>query len=515
MATSHLQQALLSVLIVPLRALAFSPNIAIKTLIKKATGPLFCYMYVSYFLLDPIDKRSTPDHLSMASPISPVNPFPFVKKRLGGEEYVIEAELAKGAVWRVLKSKRLTDNKYFAIKEALTVNIRQEVEILSRCVGHNNIVQLIKACRDDDEKQKSPLYTYLITELCSIDLSIFLRDLGGRLPPSQLRVAAKQLADGYLVLYNSGILHKNISSKNVLVHFLGTVSFDGPRVYPECVRNRFLAGNHAILKMSGFNCAVIVPEKPSFMKRSYSITGRAQYMAPEIGRGFVKSKRTSTEYTPKSDMWSLGILFYEMAFGKFPITSSALLDLFKAPRQEKASIDFESLSVPEFAWFCSLIRRLLRVNVDERPDPSSLCKDECFAELEPNAPIFIGNDQINDAIRLYDLYWTLPAPVPSAPIAIVRVRDYEYNEMTELGSYAAFFSLTAVIKTIIFHFRQRQLRQGMESQENHRWHQSGAEASSQRRRGSRRNRNHADSGPSESIKADRPFRAVPLHVHHH
>ena len=81
--------------------------------------------------------------------------------------------------------------------------------------------------------------------------------------------------------------------------------------------------------------------------------GTYEYMAPEVIRGDYQDE--------KVDVWSLGILLYELLHGKTPFRSSAPLDIQRNIVEGKFCID-KRLSPAAI----DLLRRVLRANPDDR-----------------------------------------------------------------------------------------------------------------------------------------------------
>src|SRR5712671_6128010 len=87
------------------------------------------------------------------------------------------------------------------------------------------------------------------------------------------------------------------------------------------------------------------------------VLGTSQYMSPEQARGKPVDART--------DIWSLGIVLYEMATGRAPFSGETKTDVIVAiAKADPAPLARFSASVPpEFEW---IVRKALRKNIDER-----------------------------------------------------------------------------------------------------------------------------------------------------
>jgi tetratricopeptide (TPR) repeat protein len=112
-----------------------------------------------------------------------------------------------------------------------------------------------------------------------------LRDrlAGGPLPVSEAVAIAAQVADGLAAAHAAGIVHRDVKPENLV--------FDG--------RDRVRIVDFGVAKVAS-----------AAMTRTGATLGTAAYMSPEQTRGGAVDAR--------SDLWSLGVVLYEMLAGRRP-----------------------------------------------------------------------------------------------------------------------------------------------------------------------------------------------------
>lgn len=76
-----------------------------------------------------------------------------------------------------------------------------------------------------------------------------------------------------------------------------------------------------------------------------TMLGSPIYMAPEVIKGEV--------YTNKADIWSLGVVLYQMVFGKCPFESKSIAKLIKM-------LEDEDVHIPEYPKISSTLEKMLR-----------------------------------------------------------------------------------------------------------------------------------------------------------
>ena len=103
----------------------------------------------------------------------------------------------------------------------------------------------------------------------------------------------KQLLEAFKFLYKNNIMHRDLKPDNILLH-------------------------NGSIKLADFGFCKALSNKNEPIQ---TMLGSPIYMAPEVLRGQI--------YTIKADIWSLGIVFYQMLFGKCPYQSSSIAHLIK------------------------------------------------------------------------------------------------------------------------------------------------------------------------------------------
>lgn len=209
--------------------------------------------------------------------------------QLTKECFTFTTKIGDGSFSKVYKAVFKQNNVQYALKvlsknQIVSLNLvsqlQNEIQILVRC-NHPNIIKLYGAFEDQS-------YVYLLMELAS----------GGTLYKkleASKKFTEKQTADymtdivravHYLHTMNPPIIHRDLKPENVLV-------IDGA------------------LKIADFGWSNVTAD----IRNTYC--GTPEYLAPEMIRG--------TGHSEKLDIWTLGVMMYEMLHGNPPFTPSGPL----------------------------------------------------------------------------------------------------------------------------------------------------------------------------------------------
>ncbi|CAO2840953.1 unnamed protein product [Amaranthus hypochondriacus] len=280
------------------------------------------------------------------------NNFPILNRR-----YALLNLLGKGGFSEVYKAFDLVDHRYVACKlhglnpqwseEKKQSYIRHAIREynIHKTLVHNNIVRLW----DTFEIDQNAFCTVL--EFCSgKDLDAVLKATPV-LPEKEARIIIVQIFQGlvYLNKRSQKIIHYDLKPGNVLFDELG------------------------VAKLTDFGLSKIVEEDVGSqgMELTSQGAGTYWYLPPEC---FELNKIPLI--SSKVDVWSAGVLFYQMLFGKRPFghdqTQERILREDTIIKARK--VDFPSRpSVSNEAK--ELIRRCLTYNQSERPDVLSIAQD--------------------------------------------------------------------------------------------------------------------------------------------
>jgi len=220
-----------------------------------------------------------------------------------GERYEILAILGQGGMGAVYKARDTELDRLVALKvirPELTTNpemlsrFKQEL-ILARQITHRNVVRTFDLGQADGFKFITMEY------LEGQDLRTVLKEKG-KLPPNEAARIILQICRALEVAHGEGVVHRDLKPQNIMLDPNG-------RAYVMdfgIARSAYLPG----------------------MTQTGALIGTPEYMSPEQGKGEKLNER--------SDIFSLGVIFYEMVTGQSPFYSETPLATLWKRMQEKA-----------------------------------------------------------------------------------------------------------------------------------------------------------------------------------
>ena len=221
----------------------------------------------------------------------------------------IDKYLAHGGMAEVYLGTHLSLDRQVAIK-VLHSYIEENQDLLARFhrearvvagLRHHNIVQIY----DFDAVDGHP---YIVMEyLTGTTLASYLRELHGRnerIQPHQVARLLKALTASLDYAHEQGVIHRDIKPGNILLHKkTGEIPLDRPLT------------NDVEAILTDFGLVRIA--NSASQTASGMVSGTPAYMSPEQARGDPIDHRT--------DIYSLGIVLYEMLAGRVPFEADSSL----------------------------------------------------------------------------------------------------------------------------------------------------------------------------------------------
>ncbi|KAH9756112.1 serine/threonine-protein kinase TIO [Citrus sinensis] len=233
---------------------------------------------------------------------------------MGVENYHVIELVGEGSFGKVYKGRRKYTGQTVAMKfimkhgksEKDIHNLRQEIEIL-RKLKHQNIIAML-------DSFESPQEFCVVTEFAQGELFEILED-DKCLPEEQVQSIAKQLVRALHYLHSNRIIHRDMKPQNILIGAGSVVKVDSLKC-AYFVRlcdfgfARAMSANTVVLRsikgLDGFETILI---------------GTPLYMAPELVR--------EQPYNHTADLWSLGVILYELFVGQPPFYTNSVYALIR------------------------------------------------------------------------------------------------------------------------------------------------------------------------------------------
>ena len=248
--------------------------------------------------------------------------------------YSIDKELGAGAMGTVFRGRHRETGQVVAIKivapglaanDAAMTRFKREISILKQ-LEHPNIVKLFQS----GKYKNTPFYVMEYVEGESLD---HVMERRGRITWEDLVPLGQQLCAGLQHAHDKGIIHRDLKPSNLMILKDGTVKLTDFGIAKDTDVTALTAAN--------------------------STVGTASYMSPEQCKG-------TKDLTHKSDLYSMGVMFFELLTGRKPFYAESVMDMF----QQHMTGTFERpsrmiLEIP--IWLDTLICQLLEKEPDKRP----------------------------------------------------------------------------------------------------------------------------------------------------
>lgn len=329
------------------------------------------------------------------------------------ENYAFEQELGSGSFGNVHKVRDLETGAIFAMKSVPKDKINTkymkdmlmtEISIMNQ-INHPNVLHLHKVLTSKNNY-------YMLMDFCDQgDLFNLIRSKPGKkLPEAEAVEFMKQIMNGFIEIRRHNVIHRDIKSENI-----------------------FLKGGRAVIGDFGL--------AKQGTDIAMSCVGSWMMMAPEL----IRASQTPVAYNSKIDLWSLGIVFYEMLFGRSPFRFEDQAQILRDIRNGSGDKLRFPGEISENAK--SLLRGLIRENPIERLDWNQFFNHPIFASNESAGSVqnFLPQEVVGDFWG-FDFEFqenkkqnlnTLPSrevkPIEAKLITRIKAQEVESGKLAHLG----------------------------------------------------------------------------------
>jgi serine/threonine-protein kinase len=301
------------------------------------------------------------------------------------DRYRIVEVIAMGGMGAVYRAEHLTMRKQIAVK-VLHPEVEDFPELAARFereavagahIQHPNVATASDFGEFDEGSR------FLVLE--HVD-GVTLSEVIDRGPLEPLRAAAiaRQTAAALAAVHEKGILHRDIKPLNIML-----VSGESRGAGPANDFVKLIDFGFAKVPVEDLSAlAQDADAGSSALTRAGTVVGTKGYLAPEAALG-------TGAITARSDLYALGVVFYQMLSGKPPFEGGSAAEVFAQHRTTPVPrIADRSPGVVVPGPIEAVVRRLLEKDPESRyPDAAALVDaldeaiEEVDSEAEPAAPV--------------------------------------------------------------------------------------------------------------------------------
>ena len=257
------------------------------------------------------------------------------------------------------------------IRQSLVLQrmLRNEADMLAFLSGkHRNVLDLAYTFEDNDA-------VHFVSEFCSSgDLYSLLDGGNRRLSEAEYASLFAQLATAIQFCHSHGIVHRDIKPENILLTSSCSYSAAPPR------------SSNLQVKVADFGMAV----RLAAGEKAVDCVGSLLHQAPEVFFG--------RPYDAKADVWSMGVVLYELVVGKAPLLATD--ERHMRQLMHRRSINFSPRGVHLSKPLQSLLKGMLEFDQSKRMNATDVVSHPWFRaahELSAKESSFLDPRRVDKA----------------------------------------------------------------------------------------------------------------------
>ena len=322
-----------------------------------------------------------------------------------GSSYIMETRIGAGAQGEVWRGRRTDAREVLAFK-VLRAELVENPDVVERFIKERSTLLRVRSpyvVAIRDVVIEGSTFAIVMDYVNGGDLRDLLRARGS-LPPAQVASLGTRIAQGLSAVHQAGVIHRDIKPANVLLSSRPSRGGDPS----ETVATGMAPGGNVpeavVPRLADFGVARICDTFSA--SHLTGAIGTPLYMAPEI--------LSMQAPTSAADIYSLGIMLYEMTCGTTPFVGEPAQLLGQHARRDAG----RPYGVPDALW--ELIAAMTSKQPDMRPPVEVVAQhlDAMQSTLAglPAAPRLSSPPQSTASVMPYD--WDAPSAtdpmVPSA-----------------------------------------------------------------------------------------------------
>lgn len=332
-------------------------------------------------------------------------------QRVLNNRYELHRQIARGGMAQVYLSRDRTLDRpvavkelasEFAVDETFVERFRREAQAAAG-LTHPNVVGVY------DWGEEEGTYYIVMEYVDGPSLSKVLRS-DGPLHPRRVAEIASEVAAGLGFAHAAGVVHRDVKPGNVLLTRSG------------------------IAKVTDFGIARAMTAVDEDLTQVGSVMGTATYFSPEQAQG--------KPVDPRSDLYSLGVMMYEMVTGRALFTGETPLAIAYKHVQDEPPRPTEV--IPDIPYSLeAVIMKLLQKRPEDRYASAEDLRADLNRFLSDKPTLASQQGEVGEPTRVEAPTVAQPATV-AAPVATM-VDPLEEDEEEEASKSGVFIAVLAIL----------------------------------------------------------------------